>query len=77
MLKGRHHIMSHLSVFSIFRTYLEQLFKTNAIFNGEQEKESIIDVRIEKSLGAYFFYPILTLMINSYSMDYITNKGPN
>ena len=43
-LKRGHHVMSHLSVFRIFwEPFFKQYF---AVFYGEQEKESIIRVRM-------------------------------
>ena len=47
MLKLHYHIMSHLSVFRNFLVNLGAFFNhTNAVFNGEQEKESTIRVRV-------------------------------
>ena len=83
--------MSYLSVFKKFRNQIFKLYLSlnykNAVFEGEQEKESIIRVRMGlKNLSLTitvchhsaslvmpigdprdgFFYPTLTLMIDSY-----------
>ena len=44
MLKWHHHVVSHLS---LLRNFWKPFFKyINAVFNGEQDKESIICVRM-------------------------------
>ena len=68
--------MSHLSV---FRTFWAPFFfkQKKAVFNGEQEKESIIHVRMGSKSPASlvtpnrdpqdgFFDPTLTIMMDSY-----------
>ena len=62
--------MSHLSVFRVFwKTFSSVSNRNEVIKSGEQEKESIIHLRLGKNRDPRdgFFYPTLILMIDSYN----------
>ena len=57
-----------MSLLSIFRNFWELFKHENAVFNGEQEKESICRVRVESknlSLGITVCYQSASLMMTN------------